>query len=98
MFASLVIRLLGEHVTVCQGPGGGGKAVVLDRLRLSSSLWCAPGLMELSRLAIVFLVRGWCAVVGRTSLAGLMKTVFSAGSLPPWQPVVIGQAAGKAGH
>lgn len=24
MFASLVIRLLGEHVTVCQGPGGGG--------------------------------------------------------------------------
>lgn len=57
-----------------------------------------PGLMELSGLAVVFLVRGWCAVVGRTGLAVLMKIVFSAGPLPPWQPVVIGQAAGKAGR
>lgn len=77
--------------------GTRGKAVVLDRPRLSSSVCSAPGLMELSRLAIVFLVRGWCAVVGGTGLAELMKTVFSVGSLPLWQPVVIGQAAGKAG-
>lgn len=93
MFASLVIRLVGEHVTV----SGTGKAAVLDRPRLSYSVCSAPGLTELSRPAAVLLVRGWCAVVGRTGLAGLMKTVFRWLS-SPWQPVVIGQAAGKAGR